>query len=94
MIAGCQDAQTGEGSLEEIGRAALDDFTVEFTLNFGATFFPQIVSMTVARPMPSWLIETQQDGWTEAGNMQNNGPYVLALWQHSDWIQFVRNPFW
>ena len=94
VIVGCQEAHTGEGSFEEVGVVALDDFTVEFTLTYGATFFPQIVSMTVARPMPRWLIEAEQDGWTEAGIMQNNGPYVLALWQHSDRIQLVRNPSW
>ncbi len=94
VIAGCQDAHTGEGSVDDVGVVALDDFTVEFTLNYGATFFPQIVSMAVARPMPKWLIEAEQDGWTEAGIMQNSGPYVLSVWQHSDRIQLVRNPFW
>ena len=94
VIAGCQAAHTGEGSVEDVGVAALDDFTVEFTLTYGATFFPQVVSLPVARPMPKWLIEAEQDGWTEAGQMQNNGPYVLAQWDHHDRIQLVRNPFW
>ena len=94
VIAGCQAAHTGEGSVGDVGVAALDDFTVEFTLTYGAVFFPQVVSMPVARPMPKWLIEAEQDGWTEAGQMQNNGPYVLAQWDHHERIQLVRNPFW
>lgn len=94
VIAGCQAAHRGEGSVEDVGVAALDDFTVEFTLTYGAVFFPQVVSMPVARPMPKWLIEAEQDGWTEAGLMQNNGPYVLAQWDHHQSIELVRNPFW
>ena len=94
VIAGCQAANTGEGSPDDVGVVALDDFTVEFTLNFGASFFPQIASMWVTRPMPQWLIEAEGDGWTESGVMHNNGAYVLSEWIHNDTIQLVRNPFW
>lgn len=94
VIDGCQAANTGEGSADDVGVAALDDYTVEFTLTFGAGYFPQIASMWVTRPMPQWLIEAEGDGWTEAGVMQNNGAYVLSEWIHGDAIQLVRNPFW
>lgn len=94
VIAGCQEANTEDGPLDDVGVTALDDYTVEFTLNFGASYFPQIASMWVTRPMPQWLIDSEGDGWTEAGVMQNNGPYVLSEWIHNDSLQLVKNPFW
>ena len=94
VIVGCHAANTGEGSAADVSVVALDDFTVEFTLTFGASFFPQIASMWVTRPMPQWLIEAEGDGWTEAGVIQSNGPYALSEWIHNDTIQVVRNPFW
>ncbi|MEM7531749.1 MAG: peptide ABC transporter substrate-binding protein [Chloroflexota bacterium] len=98
VIAGCEEVNTAEEVTDElvdgVGVVALDDWTVEFTLNYGASYFGQIASMWVTRPMPQWLIEAEGDLWTEAGVMQNNGPYVLAEWIHNDSLQLVKNPFW
>lgn len=94
IITGCEAANTGEGSPDDVSVEALDDYTVQFTLEYGAGFFPQIISMPVAFAMPQWVIEEAGDGWTEAGTIVNNGPFVLAEWVHNDSMQLVRNPLW
>ncbi len=63
---------------DDVGVVALDDYTVEFTLNYGAGFFGQIASMWINRPMPQWDIEEYGDVWTEPGNMSTNGPFVMT----------------
>jgi oligopeptide transport system substrate-binding protein len=94
VIAGCEAANTGEGAPADVGVVAIDDATVQFTLNYGAGFFPQIASMWVTRPLPQWDIDEYGDLWTEPGNMSNNGPFVLAEWIHNDSMRLERNPDW
>ena len=94
VIAGCAEANTGEGDVADVGVEALDDATVQFTLTYGAGFFPQIASMWVARPLPSWDIEEYGDLWTEPGNISTNGPFVMTEWIHQDSLRLERNPNW
>ena len=44
-------------TLDDVGVVALDDWTVQFTLQTPAGYFPSIASMWVAMPMPQWTIE-------------------------------------
>jgi oligopeptide transport system substrate-binding protein len=94
IVAGCQAANTGEGSVDDVGVEALDDATVQFTLEYGAGFFGQIASMWVMRPMPAWDIEEYGDVWTEPGNLSTNGPFVMTEWIHNDTLEMARNPMW
>ncbi len=79
---------------DAVGVKAVDDYTVEYTLEHAAGYFPAIAGMWVARPMPQWNIEAYGDRWTEAGLMVSNGPYALKEWAHGAHLTFVKNPFW
>jgi len=98
IIAGAADLNTAEAVTPEllgaVGVRAVDDFTVEFTLETPAGYFPGIASMWVARPMPQWAIEANGEGWVEPGMMVSNGPYVMTEWLHHDRLTMVRNPYW
>jgi len=98
VIQGCEEANTGEGSMEVlldgVGVAALDDFTLEVTLNYGASYFAQIASMWIMRPMPEFAIEAMGERWIEPGLIVTNGPYTLSEWIHGDELTMVRNPNW
>jgi len=80
--------------LETVGVKAVDDYTVEFTLEHPAGFFPAIAGMWVARPVPQWVIEEKGDRWTDPGFIVTNGPYVMTEWVHDDHIVFEKNPFY
>jgi oligopeptide transport system substrate-binding protein len=77
IIKGGEAANTGEGSLDDVAVRAVDDYTVEFTLESPAPYFPAIAGMWVARPVHQATIEEHGEQWTEPGNIVTNGPYML-----------------
>lgn len=83
-----------ELTIDDVGIVALDDYTVQFTLENPAGFFPAIAGMWIANPMPQWAIEEWGDKWTEAGLIVTNGPYVMESWIHGGELNLVRNPLW
>lgn len=83
-----------ELTLDDLGVVALDDYTVQFTLERNAGYFPAIAGMWVANAMPEWTIDEWADKWTEAGLIVTNGPYVLETWIHGGELNLVKNPLW
>jgi len=81
-------------TLDDVGVVAIDDWTVQFTLETPAGFFPAIAGMWVSHPMPQWAIEEHEGKWTEAGLMVNNGPYVMESWIHGGRLDLIKNPLW
>jgi oligopeptide transport system substrate-binding protein len=79
-------------SLDELGVAALDDYTVRFPLERKAGYFPAIAGMWIANAMPQWAIEANPDSWTEPENFVSNGPYVLESWVHGGELNLAKNP--
>lgn len=75
-----------------VGVKALDDYTVEVTLNKPAAYFPSIASMWVMFPQPKWAIEAHGDKWIEAGKIVTNGPYRLLTWEHEKSLVLKKNP--
>jgi len=93
IIKNAEAVNTGElTDLDAIGVKAVDDYTVEFTLEQPAGYFPAIAGMWVNRPVPQATIEEYGDKWTEAGNIVTNGPYMLAEWAHESSMVFIKNP--
>jgi oligopeptide transport system substrate-binding protein len=78
--------------LETLGVKALDDYTVEFTLEAPASYFESISSMWTLRPVPSWAIEEYGDAWTDPENIVVNGPYTLVEWKPAEQLVFEKNP--
>ncbi|MBC8335838.1 MAG: peptide ABC transporter substrate-binding protein [Anaerolineales bacterium] len=83
-----------ELTVDDLGVVALDDYTVQFTLERSAGYFPAIAGMWIAYPMPQWAIEAGGDAWTEPENFVSNGPYVLESWIHGGELNLAKNPFW
>jgi len=75
-----------------VGVKAVDDYTVEFTLEHPAGYFPGIASMWVARPVYQPVIDEYGSRWVEPGIIVSNGPYVMADWKHFDSMLMVKNP--
>ena len=92
IIKGGEAANTGEGSLDDVAVRAVDDYTVEFTLESPAPYFPAIAGMWVARPVPQAAIEEHGEQWTEPGNIVTNGPYMLESWERRPRWSWSRTP--
>jgi len=80
--------------LDGVGVKALDDYTVEITLESPAGYFLGIVSMWVASPMPQAVIEEKGERWIEPGFIVTNGPYMLSEWAHDDHLTLIKNPLY
>jgi oligopeptide transport system substrate-binding protein len=83
-----------EVTLDDVGVTAVDDQTVQFTLENPAGYFPAIAGMWVANAVPQWAIEENEDRWTEAGLIVTNGPYMMESWVHGTELNLVKNPLW
>lgn len=96
VIKNAQAINTGEEgvTVDDLGVEALDDYTVQFTLDHPAAYFPSIAGMWILNPMPQAAIEEWGTKWTEAGLIVSNGPYVLEEWIHGGEMNLVKNPLW
>jgi oligopeptide transport system substrate-binding protein len=75
----------------QVGVRAVGDYTVEFTLEHPASYFPAITALWVTRPAPKELIDQFGYKWVEPGNIWTNGPYALAGWEHEASMTMVKN---
>jgi oligopeptide transport system substrate-binding protein len=99
IVKGCdktwaiQPSNLTDADLDMVQVKALDDTTVQFTLNYGVGYFLNQTSLWVMRPVPRETIEQYGDHWTDVGNIVTNGPFVLdELVTGTDRV-FLRNPF-
>ncbi len=77
---------------DQLAVKALDDYTVEFTLNTPAGFFPAVAGLWSYRPVRQDIIEKYGDRWTEPANIVTNGSYRLTEWKKGDRIVLKANP--
>jgi oligopeptide transport system substrate-binding protein len=95
-IKNAQPVNSGEEgvTLDDVGVEALDDTTVQFTLEAPAGYFPSIAGMWIANAQPSWAIDEWGNKWTEAGLIVTNGPMGLEEWIHGGNMNLIKNPLW
>ncbi len=77
--------------IDSLGVTAVDEHTVQFTLEAPASYFLSISSMWTLRPVPSWAIEEFGDAWTDPANIVVNGPYKVSEWKPNESLSFVKN---
>lgn len=92
LIEGAEDFHSGSAS--SVGVKASDDITLEVRLTKPASYFDVIADMRSMVALPEWLIEAEGEEWTETGNFQGYGPYVLKEWEHDSHLTMVKNPYW
>ncbi len=81
-------------NLDSVGVKALDDHTVQYTLEQPAGYFPFIAGMWVNYPLPREVIEQFGMEWTEPGTLWSSGPFLLDTWEHESRIVQVKNPYY
>ncbi len=92
-IEGCQEAQAEAvlPDLERIGVRALTPLIVEFTLEDPVAYFPIIMSMPVARPVPEEVVSAHGQGWTAREHLLTNGAYFISAWQPGTELTLLKN---
>lgn len=92
-ISGAEAYNTGEtDDPSTVGVRAVDDYTLEITLDKPQAFFDSILAFFTTYPVRLDVIEQYGDTWTEPGNFVGNGPYVLTEWAHEDHVVIEKNP--
>jgi len=93
ILKNAQAVNTGKiTDISEIGVRAAGDFTIEFTLEHPAEYFPLIAGLYPFRPLPGHLIEKYKERWTDPENIQSNGSYKLVRWEKDMVIILKKNP--
>ncbi|MFY0546132.1 peptide ABC transporter substrate-binding protein [Brevibacillus sp. H7] len=81
--------QSGKAKREEVGVKALDDKTLQVTLENPTPYFPTIVSFFY--PLHQKVVESNQ-GWARnPRTLVSNGPFKLDTWNHRSKLVLLKN---
>jgi len=79
----------------QVGVKALDDRTLEVTLENPTPFFLDLCATPPLAPVPVKVIEKFGDDWIKPEHMVNNGAYLVDTWRINDIIRLRKNPrYW
>lgn len=79
----------------QLGMKALDDHTLQVTLEHPTPFFPQLVRFEAYRPVPRRAVEAFGSEWTKPEHIICNGAFMLKSWVPNKEILAVKNPhYW
>jgi oligopeptide transport system substrate-binding protein len=91
------DAATPAGDAYETAKAnlgvkAIDDVTLEITLNQPAPYFPTVASLWVFYPAKQELIEQGGENWWKDPSLQiGNGPFQITQYEEEQLVGFTAN---
>ncbi|MBL8643155.1 MAG: peptide ABC transporter substrate-binding protein [Rhodospirillaceae bacterium] len=91
-IKNAKAVNAGQAAPETLGIAARDARTVEFTLEYPAPFFVQLMAANAAAPVPRHVIAVKDKSWTEPGSFVSNGAYVMTERVPQTLIRAKKNP--
>lgn len=91
-IKGAEAANTEDGSLDDVGVKALDEKTLEVTLENPTPFFTELTAFYTFYPVNKAVAEKNANWHTNAGeNYTSNGPFKLVKWEHNDKVVLEKN---
>ncbi|MDX1614095.1 MAG: ABC transporter substrate-binding protein [Candidatus Promineifilaceae bacterium] len=93
-IVGSEEAAAGEAPLTEVGVVALDNWTVQVTLEEPAAYLPAMLLRPHLLPVSAGIVEGAPDSWHEPAFLVSSGPFALASWERGVGLTLVKNPFW
>jgi oligopeptide transport system substrate-binding protein len=82
--------QAGEVAKEELGIEALDDKTLQITLEAPCAYFLEMCAFASLVPLREDVVEGHDD-WTDPANIVVNGAYKVTEWVHDSYILFEPN---
>ena len=84
----------GEVAPEDLGIRAIDDYTLEITLEYPAPYLPGLLTHYTTYPVPRHVVEEHGDRWIRPENIVVNGPYKLVDWTVGSSLISVKNENW
>ncbi len=85
-----------EGTLpvDKLGVKALDDYTLQFTLDKPLPYFIPMLTHTTMMPLDKKVVEKYGDKWTKPEHIVSNGAFELKKWVLNERLVMVRNPYY
>lgn len=77
-IANSGPVMAGEKPVEDLGVKAVDEHTLEVTLDAPRPYFPLTTTHASTFPAPKWVIDEAGADWIKPENIVTNGAYVLT----------------
>lgn len=91
-VKGAEAFNTGKGSADEVGVKAIDDKTLEVTLENPTPYFLELTAFYTYFPVNKKIAEANEKWYTDAGeNYVSNGPFKMVEWSHNDKIVLEKN---
>ena len=85
--------QAGEKDKSELGIKAIDDKTLEITLEAPCAYFLEMCAFASLVPLRQDVVEGS-DNWTDPANIVVNGPYKVVEWVHDSYIRMEPNEYY
>jgi oligopeptide transport system substrate-binding protein len=77
--------------LTQLGIKAIDDKTLEITLENPTPYFLNALMHYTAYPLPKHVVEAKGDQWVKIGNIVTNGPYKPTEWVPGSHVSMVKS---
>jgi len=82
----------GKMKKDQLGVKAIDDKTLEVTLEQATPYFLQLTTFGTYLPENQKFVESQGDQYgLEAGNVLYDGPFTLSEWKHAESFTLTKN---
>lgn len=78
----------------EVGVKAVDDTTLEVTLENPTPYFSDLTAFYTLYPVNQKVVEENPDWATDAETHVSNGAFKLKSWEHDSMIEVVKNENW
>ncbi len=91
-ILNAEAVNTGEMDPSELGAVAVDDATLEITLEAATPYFLELLTHQTGLPVHPGSVEQYGDDFVQPGNMVSNGAYMLDEVVINGHIRVVKNP--
>ena len=82
-VKGAEAYNTGTGTAEEVGVKAIDEKTLEVTLEAPTPYFLELTAFKTYFPINKAVAEANPTWYTEADSYVGNGAFTLSTWNHS-----------
>jgi oligopeptide transport system substrate-binding protein len=91
-VKGAEAINTGGAAVDTLGVKAVDEKTLEVTLENPTPYFLELTAFYTFFPVNSKVATENPNWYTEAGDSYvSNGPFKLAEWEHSSNIVLEKN---
>ncbi|SEF84230.1 oligopeptide transport system substrate-binding protein [Caloramator fervidus] len=85
----------GKMPVDQLGVKALDDYTLEVTLEGPTPYFLSLTAFPTYMPVRKDVVEKDPQGWaTKPETYITNGPFKLKEWRPKDALILEKNPNW